>query len=249
FVAERGVDGLAESNPHIFDSVVLIHVQIAFSGDSKVEASMARDKIQHVIEKRNARGDLGLAVAIEIQAKINLRFLGVAPNGGSSRHKLFLGVAPEQAQKFLEFRFRADGDACEAGAEIMAAFTNQNVVAFEFLEKCRASLAKIGKQEIGGAGIDAHIALLEFPAKPCAQAFYVAYVPRDGLALFHGSNTRSKRRRVHRVRRHGAAHQRKGIAPANHSAEAKARHALRFRKRAGHEKMRIAAYPGNGAFR
>src|SRR5208282_6110521 len=87
FVAERGVDGFAESNADVFDGVMLIHLQVAFGGEAKIEAAVARDEVQHVIEERNAGRDFGLAPAIEMQAEINLRFFGVAANGGSSGHR------------------------------------------------------------------------------------------------------------------------------------------------------------------
>src|SRR5208283_1909254 len=99
-------------------------------------------------------------------------------------------------QEFLEFSFRADGDAGKAGPEVTAAFADQNAVAREFSEERGARLAKIGDKEIGGAWIDAHVSLLEFTRKPCAQPLDVPDIPRDGCAFFHRGHAGGKRRGV-----------------------------------------------------
>ena len=77
-VAQRGVDGFAERNADVLDGVMLVHVQIALGCEPKIEAAVARDQVQHVIEEGNARGNVGLATAVEIQAQGDLRFFGVA---------------------------------------------------------------------------------------------------------------------------------------------------------------------------
>src|SRR5262249_45728204 len=71
-VGESGGDGFGEADTDVFDGVVLVHVEIAGGFESKVEATVAGDEIQHVIEKGDSGGDFGFAAAIEIEAKRDL---------------------------------------------------------------------------------------------------------------------------------------------------------------------------------
>src|SRR5208337_200769 len=80
FIAEGGVDGFAEGNAHVLDSVVLVHMQVALGGEAEIKAAVTRDEVEHVIEEGNARGNAGLATSVEIQTQRDLRFLGVAPD-------------------------------------------------------------------------------------------------------------------------------------------------------------------------
>src|SRR5208282_3238603 len=68
-VAKRGVDSFAEGNAHVFDGVMLIHVQVALGGEAEIEAAVTRDEVEHVIKEGNARGNDGLAATIEIQTQ------------------------------------------------------------------------------------------------------------------------------------------------------------------------------------
>ena len=60
--------GLAEGNAGVFHRVVGIDVQIALGLDIQINQAVARDLVQHVIEKRHAGGEFGSAGAIKIEA-------------------------------------------------------------------------------------------------------------------------------------------------------------------------------------
>ena len=47
--SQRFHDSLAESDPHILDGVVLVHVQVAVCFKGQVEASVPGNQIQHVV--------------------------------------------------------------------------------------------------------------------------------------------------------------------------------------------------------
>ena len=46
--------------------------------DFQIEHAVARDLVEHVVEKRHAGGELGLAAAVEIERYADLRFVGIA---------------------------------------------------------------------------------------------------------------------------------------------------------------------------
>ncbi len=57
----------AERDADVLDGVVLINVEIAARGEFQIEAAVARNLFEHVIEETNAGRDLRLAAAVEIQ--------------------------------------------------------------------------------------------------------------------------------------------------------------------------------------
>jgi len=65
--AERLLERLAEHEPDILDRVVIIDGDIAFRGNLQIEQAMLRKQREHVIEKRDARIDLGRATAVHRQ--------------------------------------------------------------------------------------------------------------------------------------------------------------------------------------
>ena len=85
-VAQRLVEAAPQTDPDVFDRVVMIHVQIADGFDLQIEESMSSKQGQHVIEETNARGDFILSAAIQINGKLNLRFSGIASNRCGSGH-------------------------------------------------------------------------------------------------------------------------------------------------------------------
>jgi len=52
--------------------------------DAQVDETVPRDLIEHVIKKTDARGQIGLPSAIEVDANLDLRFFGVAADLGDS---------------------------------------------------------------------------------------------------------------------------------------------------------------------
>src|SRR6516225_6031818 len=84
--SERGVDRFTEGDADVLDGVVLVNLEIAGGLETQIEAAVARDEIQHVIEETNSRRDVRLAAAIEAEAQIDLRLFGVALNVCISEH-------------------------------------------------------------------------------------------------------------------------------------------------------------------
>jgi hypothetical protein len=90
-VADSFGNGFAKGDAGVFDSVVLIDVQIALRFDMQIERAVTRDEVEHVIEKANAGGDFGGAAPVEIQTQTDARLVGFAIDcgGASARHFVF----------------------------------------------------------------------------------------------------------------------------------------------------------------
>jgi hypothetical protein len=76
--------------PDVFGGVVLIDMQIALGLDRQVDPRVARQKIEHVVEKADAGRNLVLALAIEINLHRNLGFLGFAGDFAGTHLKRLL---------------------------------------------------------------------------------------------------------------------------------------------------------------
>ncbi len=77
-VAEGGADGLAEDNAGIFDGVVGVDLDVAFSGEFDVYECVTGEEIEHVGEEGDAYIAGALPCAVEVYADIKLGFGGVA---------------------------------------------------------------------------------------------------------------------------------------------------------------------------
>ena len=64
-----------------------VHFDITFGLDVQIEQAVAAECIEHMIEKGNARVDVGFARPINIERKRNIGFLGGA---GKLRNTFFL---------------------------------------------------------------------------------------------------------------------------------------------------------------
>ena len=78
--AERGLDRLAERDADVLDRVVLVDVEIALGAQAQVEAAVAREQLQHVVEKADAGPDVVSAAAVERQPDGDRRFRGLPFN-------------------------------------------------------------------------------------------------------------------------------------------------------------------------
>jgi hypothetical protein len=87
-ISQRLIYGFSEGNAGVFDGVMLIHVEIADGAQVQVECAMARDKVQHVVKKTNARGHLRFAVAIEAKFQADVGLVGFAVDVRGSGHQL-----------------------------------------------------------------------------------------------------------------------------------------------------------------
>ena len=77
-VAERLGERLAERNADVLDRVVGVDVQVALGRDIEIEHTVARDLVEHVVEKGHAGIERAAAAAVKIELDVDLRFLGVA---------------------------------------------------------------------------------------------------------------------------------------------------------------------------
>ena len=83
-VAERLVEGLAERDADVFDGVVLVDVEVAGAGEGEVEATVAGEEFQHVVEEADAGGDLVDALAVDSELQRDLRLGGGAFDGAGA---------------------------------------------------------------------------------------------------------------------------------------------------------------------
>ena len=83
-VAHRLFERLAERDADVFHRVVRVDVQVTLRMHRDVHHAMPRELVEHVVRE----GHTGLpdrsAIAIEIDGNGDLRFLGVALDGGAA---------------------------------------------------------------------------------------------------------------------------------------------------------------------
>ena len=77
-VAERLLHRLAERDADVLGGVVVVDVQVALGLDRDVDARMARQQVEHVVEEADAGRDRRRAGAVEIDRDRDVGFLGVA---------------------------------------------------------------------------------------------------------------------------------------------------------------------------
>ena len=68
-VAHRLRDRLAERDADVLDRVMRVDVQVALGLDVEIEHAVARDLVEHVIEKRHAGREPRAAAAVEVDAR------------------------------------------------------------------------------------------------------------------------------------------------------------------------------------
>ena len=77
-VAERPRQRLSERDADVLDRVMRVDVQIAPGRDFEIEYTMARNLVEHVIEKRHPGVNRSRAAAVEINPRAYPRLIGVA---------------------------------------------------------------------------------------------------------------------------------------------------------------------------
>ena len=77
-VAKSAIEGLAESDAHIFNRVMLIDVEVAIALEFEIEGAVTREEFEHVIEEANARRDFVLTTAFDREFDSDACFRGVA---------------------------------------------------------------------------------------------------------------------------------------------------------------------------
>ena len=82
FVAQRLMERFSESECRVLDGVVLVDVEVAFHMNFQVDARMAADLLQHVVEKAQSGGNVRTAVSVEVKCDADVGFGGGAYHGG-----------------------------------------------------------------------------------------------------------------------------------------------------------------------
>ena len=77
-VAERLLHRLAERDADVLGGVVVVDMQVALGLDREVDARMARQQVEHVVEEADAGRDRRRAGAVEIDLDLDVGLLGLA---------------------------------------------------------------------------------------------------------------------------------------------------------------------------
>ena len=88
--AERLFYGLSERDADVFGGVMMVDMEVADRLDRDVDARMAGEQIEHVVEKADPGGDIGHACAVEVHAHLDIGLLGLALDGGAAHENAFL---------------------------------------------------------------------------------------------------------------------------------------------------------------
>src|SRR4051812_351982 len=118
FVSQRLGDRLPQCNTHILDRVMRIDLQVSGGDDIQVQHAVARDLIQHVVEKPDTGLERRLAGAVQIDLDTDLRLQRVAcylglSHVGSGKKRSSGGLAQALLQSVEKLRIllgRAGGD-------------------------------------------------------------------------------------------------------------------------------------------
>ncbi len=77
-ITERFGKEVAQHDPDVFHSVVLIYIQIALCFDLEIEGAVFAEELEHVIQEPYASRDLVLPSTVDAQAAGDLSLFGVA---------------------------------------------------------------------------------------------------------------------------------------------------------------------------
>ncbi len=85
---QRLGEGLPQRNPTIFSRVVHVDMQIAGRRQIQVKGRMSAERVQHMVQKSDPRGDRGLAGPVHVQRRANAGLFGDPLDTGLARHGL-----------------------------------------------------------------------------------------------------------------------------------------------------------------
>ena len=74
-IAQRGAKGFAQRQPHVFNRMMIVNLDITRGLEGEIKKSMPGKQLQHVVEKGHAGGDLVLAAAIKLKTEPNVGFV------------------------------------------------------------------------------------------------------------------------------------------------------------------------------
>jgi len=77
-VSQGAIEDFAQSDSNVFDSMMLIDIEVADSGKFQIECAVPRKKFQHMIEKTNSRRDFVLSTTLNRERNPNFGFRGLA---------------------------------------------------------------------------------------------------------------------------------------------------------------------------
>ena len=97
-VAERGVERLAEDDPDVLDGVVRAGLQVALGGDREVQAPVAGEQVEHVVEEADPGLAAAGAAAVEPELERDVGLAGAAlALGGAGRVVMTAAFSPTRA--------------------------------------------------------------------------------------------------------------------------------------------------------
>ena len=109
-VAERLLHRLAERDADVLGGVVVVDVQVALGLHGDVDARVARQQVEHVIEEADAGRDLGRAGAVEVDRDLDVGFLGL-PLHRALAHAIASSNSRAFYQGFARLRHHGTGAA------------------------------------------------------------------------------------------------------------------------------------------
>ncbi len=71
-VAQRPVDRLTQTDPHVLGCVMPVNVQVAFARNCQIDQGMARKQLEHVVEKTDPGRHLGPPLAVQVERQSNV---------------------------------------------------------------------------------------------------------------------------------------------------------------------------------
>ena len=77
-VAERLGERLPERDADVLDRVMVVDVSVAQGAHRNVDQRMARELVEHMVEESDPGRNVGNARAVEIEARLDARLLGLA---------------------------------------------------------------------------------------------------------------------------------------------------------------------------
>ena len=100
-VAQGLVERRAQHEGAVLRGVVVVDLQVSLAGEFEVEAGVAREGIEHVIEEADPGGDLARARTVQVEDGADAGLLGLAADGGGARcaHERTSGQATSRAAR------------------------------------------------------------------------------------------------------------------------------------------------------
>ena len=94
-VTQSARNRLAEHNADVLDRVMRVYLEVPFRLDTEVHHAVACHLIEHVLEKRDTGVEPCFAASIEVEAELDLSFLGVSFDCGFALLHGVWGPNPE----------------------------------------------------------------------------------------------------------------------------------------------------------